>query len=399
VDLKKRLASLDRLTRKSAEPARNIPETAREQVHHSLAQMGLHPIDGADHGPLQAEYRDQVPRPCSPLPDLSGFFTGTDLAELDPRRVLFLDTETTGLVSGTGTIAFLVGVSWWADSGNLVTRQYFLPGPAAESRLLILLEELVSRFTAVATYNGASFDLPLLRTRSLLNRRENVLEGLRSLDLLVPARRLWGRTLADCRQQTVEQGICGLVRSKQDIPGHLIPQVWFNFLKQGETEDLGRVLYHNRRDMVGMASIFNHLVRAAGLLPSDPETGEWQEIDWRRAWGLGRIAEWRGEPELATAWMQRSVELVEEAGGSGFREERFVADALRIIKRSGRWQVVENIIARALGCSQNGTWLHREAAILYEHRLVRLEVAMRHALCAQDSHRVERLEKKLSRHR
>ncbi len=412
MDLKKRLASLDRLTRKpavekSAAEATAVrpagPELAAAQGER-LGALGLHPLDpeaGTDSSQVYvADYADPVPCPADTLPALAGFFARGGDEATAARQVLFLDTETTGLMGGTGTLAFLVGVSWWQPGDTLRTRQFFLPSPAAEPRLLKTLAELAQPFAVVATYNGAAFDLPLLRTRALLNRLDDPLAGLAGWDLLVPGRRLWNRQLPDCRQQTVEARVCGLQRGEQDIPGQLIPQTWFTFLQQGHTEDLARVLYHNRRDMVGMAHIFARLVAAAHDLEAGPRSAPAIPGDaaraWHRAWSLGRIAEYRGQGDVAGLWLAEAVQQAVGLGAAGFTQERFVADALRVIKRTADWNTVENIIARALHCGQNGAWLHREAAILYEHRLIRLEKALHHARQAGEEHRIRRLENKLA---
>ena len=123
--------------------------------------------------------------------------------------IVFLDVETTGLAGGTGTLVFLVGVAWWTADGALEVRQLFLPGPGREAPLLAELARVAARFRVVATYNGASFDLPLLRTRARLARRRDPFRHLVSWDLLVAARRCWGRRLPDCRQQTIETTVCG----------------------------------------------------------------------------------------------------------------------------------------------------------------------------------------------
>ena len=253
------------------------------------------------------------------------------------------------------------------------------------------LHLLASRFKAVATFNGASFDLPLLRTRALLSRLEHPWDNLVSWDLLVPARRLWGRRLENCRQQSVEAGICNLWRDQRDIAGSLIPQTWFEFLQQGRWEDLLRVLYHNQRDMVGMAHIFNEVVSLARVVRNPDKAGK---MDWYQAWALGRISENSLEVELSLNWFQQA-RLAAEMVPGGFADKRFVADAVRVLKRGGDWAVVENVIACALENGQNDDWLHREAAILYEHRLVDLTRALHHARYAGEEHRLNRLLRKL----
>ena len=407
MDLKKRLASLDRLTsRPSQAPLPGQPVAARaESIFAELLDLGLCPLTDDPRPGLDQvmvlDHADQVPCPADPLPSLKGFFVRGGQEAASFRQVLFLDTETTGLMGGTGTLAFLVGVSWWEAEDRLRTRQYFLSGPGAEPGLLSALHDLAAGFRVVATYNGAAFDLPLLRTRALLNRMVAPWDEVASWDLLVPCRRLWGRALPDCRQQTLEREVCGLRRGAEDLPGHLIPQTWFHFLQGGGTGDLQRVLYHNRRDMVGLAHIFGHLVRHAEDLEKGPSQSPAGPTGpggpWHRAWRLGCLAECRNQPELMSAWHRESLQLARRAGPEPFAEERFVADILRVVKRRADWPEVENIIARALESGQNGPWLHREAAILFEHRLVCLDRALHHARHCRDGHRIRRLEGKLAK--
>lgn len=387
VDLKKRLASLDRMTRKKTPISANQTGVPAETL--ACEKLDLVQEETPAGVCFVREYLDGIGAPGERLPDLKGFLTQPGEKILSPEDVLFLDTETTGLAGGTGTIPFLVGVSWWEPDG-FHTRQFFLCGPGKETAMLKSLHLLAASFKAVATYNGASFDLPLLRTRALLNRLEHPWDRLLSWDLLVPARRLWSRRLDNCRQQTVEKDICGLQRDARDIPGSLIPQTWFDFLQQGRWEELHRVLYHNQRDMVGMACIFKEIVNLGQVFPGVAGPGD---LSWQEAWALGRIAEIMGDVPLSLFWFNRA-RCAADIGPAAFADPRFVADTLRVLKRGGDWPVVENVIARALDCGQNEGWLHREAAILYEHRLVDLDRARLHAQNFGDEHRLNRIRRK-----
>lgn len=392
MDLKQRLASLDRLTRKPQPAEGSVPRTDR-LVHGDLATgvLGLEAV-ATDAGTCHRRRRtDALPPPDGALPPLAGFLSQPGGESLAADQVLFLDTETTGLAGGTGTIPFLVGLSWWRD-GLFHTHQYFLCGPGDEAAMLAEIHRLAASFRAVATFNGASFDLPLLRTRALLNRLPQPWDGLLGWDLLVPARRLWGRCLADCRQQTIEDRVCALGRESRDIPGHLIPQTWFDFLQAGQTAGLQRVLYHNAADMLGLGHIFRQVVALARRLQ---EEGPAAETPWDEAWALARVAERRGDAGRAVAWMDHARRCAERAEPEAFADPRFLGDLLRILKRGGDWSVVEKVLEAALAGGRNDWWLHREAAILYEHRLVDLERARRHALAAGDEHRLLRLKRKL----
>jgi len=389
MDLKKRLARLDRLTSKrTGQSPESVDAVSGEVLERALTGLGLEPVRTPAGEIWVREYRDELAPPTKPLPDLAEFFTRAREANPEPAELLLLDTETTGLAGGTGTLAFLVGVSWWEGEG-LVTRQYFLAGPGREAALLSDLRRLGKRFRVVMTFNGASFDLPLLRTRSLMNRLPDPLAELVSWDLLVPARRLWGRLLPDCRQQTLEVEVCGRRRGRGDIEGSQIPQTWFDFLGTGEVGLLPSVLRHNRRDMVGMADLLRRIVdAAAGIARSGQEI---VEEPWQVLWAKARICERRRLNDAAASWMAAAL----SAAPVAVEHPRFVLDAVRILKRVADWSLVEKVIAAARTGGLEEPWLHREAAILYEHRLCRLETALEHARLSGENHRVQRLQRRL----
>lgn len=388
MDLKKRLAQLDRLSR-SLEPVSPPTRISSATIAAALAELGLSRTETPD-GPVWCrQYRDDLAGPAAPLPDLREFFSrAVDLLP-DPGDLLFLDTETTGLAGGTGTIPFLVGVSWW-EKGGLTTRQYFLPDPGQEAAMLQDLFRLAGGFGFVVTFNGASFDLPLLRTRARLNRLADPLADLVGWDLLVPARRLYGNRLPDCRQQTLESEICGLGRDTGDIDGSRIPQTWFDFLATGQVGLLPRVMTHNRRDMVGMGHLFEWVTKAARRLEKIPCLT--QGMDWRDGWALGRICERRKMGASALECLGFAVSSAPRLGAEGLGDPRFLSDAVRILKRGQDWTLVEQVIRQGLDSGIDEPWLHREAAILYEHRLVDISKALDHAVKSGEDHRVNRLQ-------
>jgi len=306
-------------------------------------------------------------------------------------RLLLLDTETTGLAGGTGTVPFLVGCAWW-EGGILRTRQWFLPTPGREGPLLADLAAHAARFAAVVTYNGQTFDLPLLRTRALLARQPDPVADLHGWDLLRAARRLWGRRLPDCRQPTVEAQVCGLARDRDDLPGALIPQVYFRWLRTGEPGDLPAVLAHNRRDLRGMAAILAAAGARAAALATPPPAGGAPDWPWADLWSAGRACERQGLGGGAAAWL--AAALATRDGGA---PERFFSDAVRVFKRGEAWGDVAETVAAGLAALGDRPWLHREAAILYEHRLRDLPRAHAHAQRLGEAARLARLARKLGR--
>lgn len=179
----------------------------------------------------------------------------THLAGTDPCNLLFLDTETTGLGGGTGTFAFLVGVGNLTPQGfHLV--QYLLRSPAEEPALLWLLDQQLSNFAAVVTYNGKAFDAPLLRTRHILNGFDSPFTDLAHLDLLPLARRLWRNRLPSRSLGDLEVQIVGVERTEEEVPGWMIPELYFEYLRSRDARPLQGVMYHNGMDILSLAALF-----------------------------------------------------------------------------------------------------------------------------------------------
>jgi uncharacterized protein YprB with RNaseH-like and TPR domain len=177
------------------------------------------------------------------------------LAQASMEDLLFLDTETTGLAGGAGTLAFLVGVGTFTAKGFRL-RQYFLRDPADEAAMLHALLEDLDLASGLVTFNGQAFDLPLLESRYVIGLRQR--RGLLAaphLDLLHPSRRLWSRALPDCTMGTIEQQILHLHRSDDDVPGAMIPALYIEYLRTGATEGIQRVIYHNTMDVLSLVGV------------------------------------------------------------------------------------------------------------------------------------------------
>lgn len=236
-----------------------------------------------------------------PLHSVRGFDRGwlekLGLPDLDPEKVLFLDTETTGLAGGTGTYAFLVGLGWVED-GRIVVEQLLMRDFAEEAALLEHLRSRLEGCRGLVTYNGKSFDMQLLQTRFIMKRFRVDLEGLPHLDLLHPCRRIWGTSFQDCRLETLESELLGQPRS-HDVPGWLIPRIYFNFLRSQNMGSLRRVLEHNRRDLLALMG----LVGAVRGCLENPE----QPRDSLADLGLGRWLEELGMQKLGWQLMERAL--------------------------------------------------------------------------------------------
>jgi len=194
--------------------------------------------------------------PDDTVPDqLCGGFDRKDA--LPASRLLFFDTETTGLAGGTGTRAFMIGAADW-HAGALRIRQLTIATMAAEAAMLDAFREWVSPDTILVSYNGKCYDAPLLATRYRLARRANPLAGLAHVDLLYPSRRHWRGVYENCRLATIERQVLRVLR-EDDLPGSEAPAAWLSFLRGGSAHTLRRVLAHNHQDVVSLSRLLRHL--------------------------------------------------------------------------------------------------------------------------------------------
>jgi uncharacterized protein YprB with RNaseH-like and TPR domain len=301
------------------------------------------------------------------------------------RALLFVDLETTGLAGGAGTYAFLVGCGFFEPHGFRV-RQYVMPAYQHERPLLAEVEALVRTSAGLVSYNGKSFDVPVLETRYQFNRLRPPFDGLAHVDMLHTARRFWrGAPMAagawpetdSCRLATLERTLFG-VRRLGDVPGFEIPARYFGFMRSGDAAPLEPVLEHNRLDLVSLAAL---TARALQLLKDAPRAS----CAARESLGAGHLFDRAGRPDTAATCYEDAVARAARERGPDVPAVR--AEALwalaRLARRSGRhgdaacaWQaVVDDRRAPAA--------VRREAlealAIHYEHRARDLEEARRFA--------------------
>lgn len=174
----------------------------------------------------------------------------------DPHRILFLDTETTGFM-GAGTVAFLIGVGW-LEEDRFVVRQYLMRDYPEERFQLERLRDDLQRFDVVCTFNGRSFDVPLLRDRFLMNRMNPSCLDKPHIDLLHIARRVWKLRLKRCNLGRLEEAVLGVGR-EGDIPGAEVPQRFFAYLKTGQFSLLEDVIRHNGQDIASLQVLLGHM--------------------------------------------------------------------------------------------------------------------------------------------
>jgi uncharacterized protein YprB with RNaseH-like and TPR domain len=180
--------------------------------------------------------------------------------------VLWLDTETTGLAGGTGTYVFLLGIAYLRD-GELVLRQHLLHDIGREHAFVAAVQNEVERFRACASYNGKSFDLPLLRTRWVMTLRSEITVDESHLDLLHPARRLWRDRFGSTGLKQLEESLFDEGRIN-DIPGALIPDAYFHYLRKRDPAIIAPVLEHNARDIVSLVRVADRVAVAVSAARS-----------------------------------------------------------------------------------------------------------------------------------
>ncbi len=271
-----------------------------------------------------------------------------DHTSIEPNQVVYLDTETTGLAGGTGTYAFMVGVGRFTPNGFFL-RQYIMADPTEEVFLIEALQNEFDTAQTTVSYNGKAFDIPLLESRFILNGFPMPFEEMQHLDLLHPARRLWRNRFDSCRLSALEYYVLGIVRSEDDIPGSMIPQMYFDFLQSRDPEFFNGILYHNQEDIVSLAA-FHQLI--AQIL-ENPDQCDEKILDF---FELGKLYEDLHENDRARDMFRRIIEPDSDVN----KRHSF------LLKRIGDWPEAVEIWLRE--CDAGCDYAMLELAKYYEHQ-------------------------------
>jgi uncharacterized protein YprB with RNaseH-like and TPR domain len=269
------------------------------------------------------------------------------------EQTLFFDTETTGLAGGTGTLAFLVGVGF-ISGDQFVVRQYLMRDYHEEAAMLYDIYRLVQDFTVLVSYNGKSFDWPLLKDRFILARFEPLCKRWVHLDLLYPARRLWRETLPDCSLHTIEQYVLKVVR-EQDIPGSEVPQRYFDFVRTKRGELLGDVIAHNRSDILSLAALMAQIDQIVARSAAELDSGALCSA-------LAKLYLEHKQWDQAAEYLHQAVQLAESRAS---RLDSLSKLAL-IYRRQQRWEQATGIW-RFLAEENGDIQSCEELAKYYEH--------------------------------
>ena len=292
----------------------------------------------------------------------------------DIRRCLFLDTETTGLSGGAGTVAFLVGLGW-VEGNSFVVKQYLMRDYSDEAEMLTLISEKMRGFDICCTFNGKTFDLPLIKTRLTMCRMPDKWREFEQLDLLAPSRRTWKLRLGSCRLARIEEFILGQGR-EDDLPGSEVPQRYFSFLKSGDINLLQDIIDHNRQDIYTLGTLLAHLCE----LYADPIREEHKED----LFSMGKALEGRGELKVARE-LYRLAAVPTRAGSisalkSGDALSEQASWRLYLLAKKNRdTEEMREILERMALRRQMRGEIYIELAKLYEHRYKNYRRALRYA--------------------
>jgi uncharacterized protein len=291
----------------------------------------------------------------SPLSLISEWANDVRIAELPINKFAFLDTETSGMAGGTGTYAFLVGAARFVD-GKFELRQFFLRDPSEEPAMLEALIDFLAPCEGLITFNGKSFDAPLLTTRYKLHRIPVPFKDYAHLDLLPLARRLWRDRLPSRALKYLEEHVLGFTRASEEVPGYEIPWLYFDYLRTQDARPLGGVFYHNAMDVVAMAALLGHI---SDLL-ADPYNGRVEHgLDFI---ALGKLYEDLNHWDEAARLFERGLEL-------GLDESDFGVAVRRLsILQKKRGDVDQALRLWEQAAEKGHIYAHIELAKYYEHK-------------------------------
>jgi uncharacterized protein len=281
----------------------------------------------------------------------------------NPEKWLFLDTETTGLAGGTGTYAFLIGLAWW-DAGGLQVEQLFMRDFAEEHSVLCHLASRLAERPVLVTFNGKTFDWPLLENRFRMTRSIAVPNIAAHLDLLHPARALWKFRLGSVRLIELEREVLNPTllgwHREDDVSSKFIPQFYFDYLRGGPPEPLTGVARHNQMDLRGLAALFGKI----NALLAD-ETSIDEHMHGLDLFGLSKFLHRRGDKGRAQVACAQAV-------GLGLPVEfhaRAQYDLAQMAKRRGEHHRAAELWHEILADSEDGIQACEQLAIHYERRI------------------------------
>ena len=352
-----------------------VPNRNKSVAQHLGGE--LQTTDRGDAYVIETRYpvvSDAYPAPLwgdGSLEVLAAWADEASVAAMDKADFAFLDTETTGLSGGSGTFAFMVGIGKF-EGEFFRLAQFFLREPGEEPGQLAAIEHFLAGCKALVTFNGKSFDVPVLNTRYGLYQWPTPLSDLPHLDLLHLARKLWRARLPSRRLGDLEEQILNVPRGAEEVPGYLVPQLYLDYLHSGDAEPLKGVFYHNAMDVLTMSALITHI---ADLL-SDPVHAAAHDLDLL---SIGKLHEDLGH-------ISEAQSLYLECLGRPLEQEAWLEAAKRlsfVFKKQENWAGALKLWETA--AAKGEIYAHEELAKYYEHRTRELETAREWARAALEA--------------
>ena len=336
------------LKRKGLSPAKReaVPMAASREPF--LVRDFYYSLDGRYGKVRLGEWHDLQPEALAVISGSDAF------TALDSQKVLFFDSETTGLAGGTGTIPFILGFGFFSENVFQV-KIFLLKDLDKEGEFLAAVDDFLhaGNFSATVTFNGKAFDFPLLETRYILQRRRFPLLQLPHLDFLFPARTIWKNTFDSRKLGYLGEMLLGISRS-DDIEASSIPALYFNFLRNHDLSAIEPVIEHNAMDLVGLAAV---VLLCARYLADYSLTADEGEI-----LGLGLLCERAGLLEKAEAFYR----VAKDVSGRALVQERAVRRLSILLKKKKLYQEALQLWEILSGA--NDLQAFREISVHYEHR-------------------------------
>lgn len=297
----------------------------------------------------------RLPREMFRMPDVISrdalfLLTGEEQKDLPLKNILFLDTETTGLSGGAGTVAFETGIGYFEEN-EMVIRQYIMRDYDEEALMLTRIKEDLNGKTHLCTFNGKTFDVPLLTSRMIMNRMR-MPENVQQLDLLHISRRVWKLRLGKCNLTRLEETVLGRERDG-DLPGKDVPERYFSYLKSRDFSLLQDVLDHNFQDIASLADILFCLLQAH----TEPERLK-DETD---LYSVGRVLAKRGRQSEARTCFR----LADKGALSALSREQLALS----LKKEGDWEGAARVYRAMIRDRQCRVKPYIALAKLCEHQL------------------------------
>lgn len=323
-----------------------------------------------EYVPVDVNYGRVSLRPVQ-LPDIYAHWANAPgLEHYSPDEFVFLDIETTGLGLGAGILAFLVGVGRF-ESGHFLVDQFFLRHPGDEAPLLAAISSFAHQHRVLVSFNGKSFDEPVLKNRYIINGITSPFTESIHIDLLQLARKLWRLRLPSRSLLSLEGQILEVQRTQEDVPGWVIPQLYQDYLHTGDARLIKNVFYHNAKDILAMVALLNHTSQLLDQPLKRPDTHRLDLV------GIGTLFESVGRSQDAIEIYQQALQVSIPEDSYWYAHRHLCG----LLKKQGNWPELLYLWEEA--ATYGDIDAHIELAKYYEHRVRDINTALywtKHAL-------------------